>query len=86
MPKLMRCEIRWDSKHRQWILRELKNGNWLVSARSGLTKTAFVQAVAEDLKILVAAGTPGYSLRIYKKNGQVQEERTYGPDPRRRKG
>ena len=65
-----------------------KKGHWIAERKgrqlhSGETKTPLVERVAKQ-----ARRSRGTSLRIHKRNGQIQEERTYpvSADPKTSKG
>ena len=65
-----------------------KKGHWIAERKgrqldSGETKTPLVDRVAKT-----ARRSRGTTLRIHKRNGQIQEERTYPPsaDPKTSKG
>jgi Uncharacterized protein conserved in bacteria (DUF2188) len=77
-------EVRWNATY-------LKGGCWLIYLAGVVTGVAKTKAGAvdlaaseckrqwEDMKILS-------ELTIKKKNGQIQDKRTYGKDPRGTKG
>ena len=74
--KLKRTDIVYKKGH--WVAE--RKGNQLDSAE---TKTELVERVAKK-----ARRSRGTSLRIHKRNGQIQEERTYpqAADPVSSKG
>lgn len=82
---LTRCEVRYDSTRKCWIFRERWDGKWDESG-FGARKADLLRDVAIALKARVKEGEYGFSLRIYGKNGRVQDERSYGHDPRKSKG
>lgn len=89
--KLTRCEIRWDRPLEGWLCRERLTGGWVIVAASfdDEAKPTFAKRISTYLRARISEdGVFGFSLRIYKKNGEVQQERTYprSADPRRSKG
>lgn len=82
---LTRCEIRWDECGFWWA-QERKGKQWIgtASSRHNETKAAFIRRVVLALKLRIENGAHGFSLRICKKDGEYQSERTYptGRDPR----
>ena len=74
-PRLIRCEIRYNVRQGAWYYREKADGAWF-PYNEGFPKAAFVKDTIWQLRQDVKTGKC-FSLRIYKKNGRVQEERTY---------
>lgn len=83
---LTRCEISWSVRLKRWVWSDPDGGGLFTSA--GRTKTQFIKWIVATLRDRVAAGAYGFSLRITKKDGSYQEERTIprSRDPHRSKG
>jgi hypothetical protein len=93
--KLTKCEIRWIQQARAWrFLADYVTkystvpNDGLDFSMTGENKAAFVRRIVAGLKQRIANGEYGFSLRIYDKDGRVQEERTYprSADPKKSKG
>jgi len=84
-PRLIRCEIRYNAKQGAWYYREKIDGVWEPSYE-GFPKLAFIRDTVQRLRQRIALVPACFSLRIYKRNGQYQDERSYGHDPRKSKG
>jgi hypothetical protein len=74
-----------------WTVRWSKDlGQWVLKHPKGLAVSSpKAWAIGWGLKAVLAARDPGpVSVRIYRKDGRLQEERTYprSADPRRSKG
>jgi len=67
MAKLARTDIVYKKKSNQWVAE--RNGRKVDSAAK---KSTLVSRVAKKAK-----ASRGTSLRIHKRNGQIQEERAY---------
>ena len=89
--KLTKCEIRWDASAvpPHWYWRTNRFGGWRKLWGFEGDKRQFVRDVVEAVLMWInEQKIPGVSLLIYKRNGQIQEERTYprSADPKRSKG
>jgi len=82
--KLVKCEVRWDTNQGLWVFRDPINGDRLAAR----IKAVMMQVAISWLRYYASQSLGAFSLRIYKRNGQVQEERTYprASDPKRSKG
>jgi hypothetical protein len=74
-----------------WTVRWSKDlSRWVIKHSKGLAvSTTKAWAIGWGLKAVLAAREPGpVSVRIYSKDGRIQEERTYPKraDPKRSKG
>jgi hypothetical protein len=73
--------VRWAKPIRQWWCPQLRRFN-----DTGATKAVFVAALAARLRSLWRTSHRLGQLKVFGKNGRIQFERTYGRDPKRRKG
>lgn len=84
MPKLMwrRIAVRWLRDREVWIVNDGTFDPPLIRRKADAIRDAIARARAW------AESGGSVSLRIYGKNGRIQEERTYprSSDPRRSKG
>ena len=86
--KRIKLHVRYDRKMGTWFVRSTDRPENTVWVKYGavLSKQEAIHAGAEYLyDMLGSEGTRG-QLIIHKKDGRIQSERTYGGDPKRRKG
>ena len=76
------------AKRKVYHVSKREDGQWGVVGR-GAKRAAAVERTKEEAKrraTEIARGQEPSQVVIHKEDGRIQEERTYGGDPRRRKG